>query len=72
MSDPIDPNNSANSIVLPISYTPGGYITFTYNGATWAYGNSNEASSAPEEKKPENKGCLCKKCNDFNEYAEPN
>lgn len=75
MSDPIDPNNS---VILPSVQSGYYYVsnapqvfTFTYSGATRIGGTVQEFAD-PEEKKPESKGCLCKKCNDFNEYAEPN
>lgn len=65
-----------NTITIPTgNYIPGQYYTIVVGGGggggtACAAPTSEEAT--PVEKKKDSSGCLCKKCKEFYDFAEPN
>ena len=75
------PNNNWNgaiSIPVPSANAPvqGQWITYTITGGdlagSWTVQTATPAQEKKTKKKPEEDGCVCKKCKQFYQYAEPN
>lgn len=74
-STPADP---ANTVVIP-TITQNGWIVYpapntnTFGSFIWSYNIGVDAESeAIAEEKKEKLGCSCKRCKEFNSYAESN
>lgn len=73
------PNSNWNgAISIPVTNAPvqGQWITYTITGGdlagSWTVQAATPAQEKKAKKKPEEDGCVCKKCKQFYQYAEPN